>query len=153
MTAEQWAQLAAAVAGALTALAAYLQSRKASAAAEQAGQKAHDAKYAAENGVNERTALRERAERAEQELAAITLQRDTFRDIVKYVRSRPEAGPLLRDYADRRQVVARDPALDALLAPMSAAPAPADLRPWLAAGALTLATIGAAVAALRRLRP
>lgn len=147
MTTEQWAQLIAAVVGALGALAAYLKSREAAGTATEA-------KHAAENGVAERTALRERAEQAEQRLAAMELQRDTFRDIVRYVKSRPEAAPILAAYSEKRQVVTRDPALDALLTPPAPAAAPQiDWRPWAAGGAALLAALGVAVTLGRKIGP
>lgn len=164
MTPELWAQLVGAIVTALLALAAYLQSRRSAAAAEKAGEKAQDAKHAAENGVAERTALRERAEKAEQELQAMQLQRDTFRDIVRYVKSRPEAAPILSAYAERRQVAVRDPALDALLTSTpatttTAPPAPppalprADWRPWAGAALAALAALLGGAVLGRKARP
>lgn len=142
MTPELWAQLIGGTATFLVGLGAWLQSRRTAA-------KAEEAKQAAENGTHEREALRERAEKAEQSLAAMTLQRDTFRDIVRFVKSRPEAVPALRDYQEKRQVAVRDPALDALLAApaapgpsVPASPAlPADWRPWAVAGSLALGAL------------
>jgi hypothetical protein len=149
VTPDQWSQLLTALVGLIAAAAAYLSRKAASTATE--------AKHAAENGVVERTALRERAEQAEQKLQAMQLQRDTFRDIVRFVKSDPRAAPVLAAYTDKRQVAVHDTALDALLAPPAPpalAPAPAtDWRPWVAGVAALLAAVGAAVTLGRKIRP
>lgn len=54
--------------------------------------------------------------RARDTLARITLERDAYRDMVRYVNSTPEGRTILLEYADRRKVRVADAELDALLA-------------------------------------
>lgn len=94
--------------------------------------KLEETRAAAENG----HALREQlvAENAtlRQSLTATQAQRDVYRDIVQYVRSRPE--PVIRAalaaYEDRRRVATYDPAAAAPIAPAVGAAAPATIPLW-----------------------
>jgi hypothetical protein len=74
--------------------------------------------------VDENTAITEKVERqtngqlaqARNLAQRLQLERDAYRDMVRYVNSTPDGRKLLLDYADRRKVRVADAELDALLA-------------------------------------
>jgi sensor domain CHASE-containing protein len=73
--------------------------------------------------VDENTAITQKVEkqtngelaRARNLAQRLQLERDAYRDMVRFVNARPDGRAILTEYADRRRVRVRDAELDALL--------------------------------------
>lgn len=145
-----WSSVITAGAALLGSLAVYLRQR---ANQQKTEEKVEEVKVAAENGHALREKLVTETEHLRQENAALSLQRDTFRDIVQFINSRPEPQirAALTSYAERRQVAAYDPKMESLMSGIArpavpATPTLSQMLPWarwaLGIGGGTLAAYG-----------
>lgn len=158
-----WAELVNTLIFIFGAIGLWLRQRSTDKKIDKTNVKVEEAKEAAENGHALRKKMADDNDALRQEVATLTIQRDTFRDIVGYINKRPEPQirAALTAYAERRQVAAYDPKLEGLLSgiarPGDATPRPSSFSlptwaPWVAAGVTGAAALVYALVCGRRER-